>query len=189
MRLALRPAPWVVSTLGRELSGGAQLLDGVWSDAAVEFYAVRAARIASGQQAPKGVQPFLNAALDHRFDVAGWEGAGGRYRLNDAWLRITFRHSMSLGSDFLDALRLVRKEGVRQVAIVAGTSEFLKLVTPNDAGALVSYERLWAQASELDGVLDFDLFIGGLSAASRLPPEVSSAIVRDRPRDLYRPTS
>lgn len=164
------------------------ILDGVWREAAIEFYAVRAARLAKGRQAPKGVQSFINAALDVRFEEAGWEGTGGRYRFEDAWLRVTFRHSMSLGADFLDALRLTRKEGVAQVAIVAASADFLQLITPNDAAALVSFERLMSQAVELDGVFDFDLFVGRLTPVSTLPVEVAVALARERPRDTYQPT-
>jgi hypothetical protein len=167
---------------------GAELLEGSWREAALEFYAVRTARLSRGLQAPIGVQSFLNDELEHRFEAAGWEGSAGRFRNGDSWLRVTFRHSMSLGADFIDALRLVRKEGVREAAIVAATADFLRLISPNDAGALTSYERLWSQAAELDGVIDIELFIGRLTPATDLPPEVSAALGRQRPRDRYRPS-
>ena len=88
---------------------------------------------------------------------------------------------MSLGSDFLDALRVNRKEGVSHLLIAAASSDFLKLISPNDAGALVSFEKLWSQTAELKGVVDIPLFIGRLTPSSALPREVAAAIARDRP--------
>jgi hypothetical protein len=188
LKLLYKAAPWVSRPPDRDLLAAATLTDGAWRESAVEFYAVRTTRLRQGRQAPKGIQPFLNDVLDRRFEDSGWEGVGGRYRIRDSWLRITFRHSMSLGADFLDALRLARKEGVRQAAIAAASEDFLRLISPNDAKALVSFERVWAQASELDGVFDCELFIGRLTPASALPPEVSAAIARERPRDRYLPS-
>jgi hypothetical protein len=188
MKLALTPAPWVSTAPGPELLEAVEILgDGVWRAAAIDFFARREARLRAGQQAPKGIQPFLNDVVDARFARAGWEGASGRFRKHTTWVRVTFRHSMSLGSDFIDALKVVRKEHVDQAAICAATFDFLRLISPNDAAALVSYERLWTQTSELRGVIDIPLFIGELSPRSTVPSDVAEAIGGARPRDLYRP--
>ena len=106
-----------------------------------------------GQWLPKGVQPYLNRLLEARFAAAAWEGRDGRFRKEDTWVRVTFRHQMSLGADFLDAMRLAKKEGVGEVAICAATTTFLTLISPNDAKTLVSYEKLISLAAELHGVL------------------------------------
>ena len=63
-------------------------------------------------------------------------------RRNRPWLRITFRHQMSLGSDVVDALKVCRKGGMTEAAILAASDQFLDVISPNDARALVSYEKL-----------------------------------------------
>jgi hypothetical protein len=190
MKLHLEAAPWAANTPSEELLEAVDIAArSVWRDAATDFYVTREARRLAGRPQPKGAQLFLNGVLDERFATAGWDGLEGRYRKGSTWVRITFRHQMSLGSDLLDALRLAGREGVRHLAICAATLPFLRLISPNDAGALVSYEKLTAQVSELDGVLDLPLFIGRLTPISVLPEEVSRSLHMPRPRDSYVPSS
>jgi hypothetical protein len=126
--------------------------------------------------------------LDAQFEAAGWDTNDGRYRKGEAWVRITFRHQMSLGSDFIDAIRLAKKDGVSHLVIAAASREFLEVISPNDAGALISFEKLVAQTAELNGAIDIPLFLGRLTPISELPPEVEDALLRQRPRDEYRPS-
>jgi hypothetical protein len=125
----------------------------------------------------------LNRTIGERFEAAGWDSLDGRYLKNSTWVRVTFRHQMSLGSDILDAVRLHVKESLSQVAILAGESGFLRLVTPNDAAALISFEKLRVAVAELNGVVTIPLIIGALSPKSDLPPEIALELGRARSRD------
>jgi hypothetical protein len=91
---------------------------------------------------------------------------------------------MSLGSDLLEALRLVKREAVVEVAIFAASRRFLDVVTPNDANTVISFEKLTAACDELVGCLDFPLFLGLLEPGTDLPPEIEESLRRPRPRDL-----
>ncbi|MBW2560065.1 MAG: hypothetical protein JRE40_04320 [Deltaproteobacteria bacterium] len=163
------------------------LADDVWREAAVEFYARRAAAIRNGRRAPKGMQSELNRVIKQRFEDSGWLNASGRFAKERTWVRVTFRHQMSLGSDFLDAARLCAREDFEQAAIFAAGSEFLRLISPNDAAALVSFEKLRAAMIDLEGVLDIPLVIGELSPCSKPPLDIETELHRDRPRDITIP--
>lgn len=186
MKATLDRAPWHRESPGHLLREAIGIIgDGTWREAATEFYAERATRLRHGKQAPKGIQSFLNAVLRRRFEGSDWDTHRGRFLKGDTWVRVTFRHQMSLGSDFLDALKVVKREGMQQVAILAASRGFLSLVTPNDADVLVSYEKLAIQTADLSGCLDIPLFIGKLDPKSTLPDEVARAISGRRPRDRY----
>lgn len=49
---------------------------------------------------------------------------------------------MSIGSDVLHALKVCRKGGATEVLILAASERFLDVMSPNDARALVSFEKL-----------------------------------------------
>jgi hypothetical protein len=150
MNVSLHTAPWYKAAPTPELQEACDVLgDGVWREAAVNFYAERSARIKRGLKAPKGIQSFLNRTIGERFE----------------------------------AVRLHVKESLSQVAILAGESGFLRLVTPNDAAALISFEKLRVAVAELNGVVTIPLIIGALSPKSDLPPEIALELGRARSRD------
>ena len=189
MRVNLLLAPWYEAQPTVELTEACAILgDHVWREAAIDFYAIRAARLKRGRSAPKGMQSQLNRIIESRFKDAKWLVAGGRFVKNGTWVRVTFRHQMSLGSDFLDAAKVCAKEGCVQAAILAGESEWLRLVTPNDYRALVTFEKLRIAVAELQGVLDTPLYIGSLSGRSELPEEIVKELRKRRPRDTTSPT-
>lgn len=188
MRVGLLPAPWYCVEPNPELTEACAILsDGVWRDSAVGFYANRAALLRRGKSAPKGMQAELNRVIDTRFADAGWIGSDGRFVKGSTWVRVTFRHQMSLGSDFLDAAKVCAKEGCTQAAILAGESDWLQVVSPNDWRALVSFEKLRIAAAELQGVLELPLFVGSLRGESPLPPGVAAELRKDRPRNATVP--
>ena len=126
MKVRLESAPWVSAPPNMELEEACAILsDGVWREAAVAFYAERSARLKRGLSAPKGIQAELNRTIEARFRAASWDAMEGRFLKNSTWVRVTFRHQMSLGSDILDAARLHVKDGLSQVAILAAESSFL----------------------------------------------------------------
>ena len=188
MRTHLEAAPWVAGRPSEQLVEAIDLLRrDVWRDAAIAYFARRLALQAVDKQAPKGVQPFLNVIVDERFTDAGWLGSDGRFARGSTWVRVTFRHQMSLGSDIVDALKVCRKGGMTEAAILAASERFLDVITPNDARALVSFEKLRREVWDLQGCLDIPLFIGRLEPVSELPADVASTLRAKRPRDAYQP--
>ena len=189
MRLHYMAAPWTAPNLTLEAEELVEILaDNVWAEASVEFYAERDSKIRFGKRAPKGMQRTLNAIIDRKLTDAGWEGGSGYYVKGATWARITFRHQMSIGSDFLDALKVCKKQGAELAIIIAASLETLRVVTPNDAAALVSFEKLRAQVLDLDGALDIPLLIGELTPLTVAPSDISAEILKDRPRDTTVPS-
>lgn len=185
MLVNIQPAPWHSLAPSIELMEACDILgDGVWREAAIDFYALRSAKLRQGRIAPKGMQGELNRIVDDRFSRNGWIGSNGRFVKNGTWLRTTFRHQMSLGSDILDAAKVCSREKCTQAVILAGETDWLQIVSPNDFGALVTFEKLRMAVIELKGVIDTPLFIGSLRGKSDLPKEIALEISKGRPRDL-----
>ena len=135
--------PWCNPELTEETIEAIKLIgDDVWKDASIRFSAERDSKIKSGKSAPKGMQRYLNEVLVERFTSNGWYGNAGYFYKNKTWIRITFRHQMSLGSDFLDAIKVCKIEGMEQAIILAANKKTLDLISPNDAAAIVSFEKL-----------------------------------------------
>lgn len=190
MRVKLQAAPWTSVPPTTELEEACAILSGgVWRDAAIAFYAQRSARIKRGLSAPKGIQAELNRTIESRFKAAGWDAMDGRFLKDSTWVRVTFRHQMSLGSDILDAARLHVKDGLAQVAILAAEGSFLRIITPNDAAVLVSFEKLKVAVAELDGVIQVPLMIGALSPISDLPADIAEELAKVRMRDRTVPST
>lgn len=155
---------------------------GIWLEAATDFYAERLAALQAGRRPPMGIQKYLNRSLDRAFESADWGVHEGRYLSGDAWMRVTFRHQMSLGSDLIDALKVNKKEGVAQVAILAAPLSFLRIISPNDMHVLTSYEKLRLEVLALEGCLDIPLFVGKLTPSAGLPRDVEDFLTKKRPR-------
>lgn len=147
-----------------------------WADAAVKFHVERLRLRKQGKPAPKGVQKFLNAELKPRFLARGWTWDDGRCKKGDAWVRITFRHQMSLEADLYDALKASKDDGCQQVAILAGDKDFLRLVTPNDASALCSFQKFEHELFGSKAMIGVPLFLGKLTAQSSPPEDVEDAL-------------
>lgn len=94
---------------------------------------------------------------------------------------------MSLGSDFINALKVCKKEGMELAAIVAADKNTLKIISPNDAGAIISSEKLLNEMMSLDGVIDIPLVIGELKPLTQVPSGIYSEILKERPRDISIP--
>lgn len=176
MKATIYPAPWTKKVASPRADELEDILDGAWREAASRYSAILAIRQNSKSKIPKGVQRYLNDVLDERFSEAGWDGKEGRFRKGNTWVRITFRHQMSLGSDFIDALRLSKQDGVKECILLACTSKFLEIVTPSDAGSIVSFEKIAREVQRLSGSLDINLFYGSLSSKSKLSKEVHEVI-------------
>lgn len=176
MKATIYPAPWTKKELGKKADELEEILDGVWREAASRYVIVCEIRRNAGSNPPKGVQKYLNDVLAERFVEAGWEGQDGRFRKGNTWVRITFRHQMSLGSDFIDALRLSKQDGVKECILLGCTGQFLEVITPSDSGSIVSFEKIAREVQRLSGSLDINLFYGALTAKSKLPKDVHEII-------------
>lgn len=188
MRVGLLPAPWFANPPTEELVRACEILgDGTWREAAIGFYATRAALLRRGKSAPKGMQAELNRVIEAKFNNDGWIGSDGRFVKRSTWVRVTFRHQMSLGSDFIDAAKVCAREGCTQAAILAGESDWLKVVSPNDWRALVTFEKLRIATAELQGVLELPLYVGSLKGESCLPTDIDAELRKERPRDTTVP--
>lgn len=180
MRAELQWTPWYQGDASGETLDAIELLDGTWSEAASRYATIKLVRAADGRNEPKGIQAFLNQVIDEKFSEAGWDGAEGRFRLSNTWVRITFRHQMGLGSDFLDATRLAALEGVEQCVLLGAPLDFLRVISPRDAGALSSFEKIVFQAAQLNGAISPPLLIGALQPVSRLSRHVQDVVFGSR---------
>ena len=188
MKTRLLACPWVKPQLTKETTEAIELLkDDVWKEASVLFAAEREAKMKSGQSAPKGMQRYLNEVITRRFTSNGWTGQAGYFFKERTWVRITFRHQMSLGSDILDAIKVCKKEGMQQAVILAANRKTLDLISPNDAAAIVSFEKLEREIMSLNGALDIPLFFGELTPVSSASSDINVELRKARPRDLTIP--
>lgn len=189
MRVRYVAAPWCGPVITEEAASLVEVLsDDVWQEASVRFFAERDAKIRSSQRAPKGMQKTLNTVIDEKLTRNGWVGDSGYYVKGSTWLRVTFRHQMSLGSDFLDALKVCKKEGMDLAIILAANQDTLRVITPNDCMALVSFEKLQREVMSLDGALDIPLLIGCLTPITMPSQAISDELRRYRPRDVTLPS-
>lgn len=188
MNVRLVAAPWTLQNITEETEEAIDIIgDNVWRDASIMFYAARDAKIRAGKSAPKGMQRYLNEILDSRFKENDWDGDSGYYFKDKTWVRITFRHQMSLGSDFLDALKVCKKEGIELAIILAANRQTLKIISPNDASALISFEKLQNEVISLNGALDIPLLIGELTPLTSASRDINNELRKERPRDVSVP--
>lgn len=125
----------------KELETIPMALSGVWDTAVAQFEASNFVKVHRGNKPSLGMQGQLNDAIDLGFQDQGWSGSDGRYAKGNTWVRVSFRHSMSLGSDFLDAQRQIVLEGFEQVALIYAHQHLLKQISRKDGGSLCSFER------------------------------------------------
>ncbi len=189
MKVRLYACPWVKAQMTDETEEAVELLrDDVWKESSVLFAAERELKIKSGKSAPKGMQRYLNEVIVKRFTSNGWIGDSGYFFKEKTWVRITFRHQMSLGSDILDAIKVCKKEGMQQAVILAANRKTLDFVSPNDASAIISFEKLEREILSLNGALDIPLLYGELSPVSYASDDINEELKKARPRDLTIPS-
>lgn len=188
MRIKLQAPPWVNVGLTDELTEAVEIIgNNVWKEASVRFAAERETKQRAGKSAPKGMQRYLNEVLSEKFLDNGWNGDSGYFYKNKTWIRITFRHQMSLGADILDALKVCKIEGMELAVILAANRSTLDIVTPNDAAALVSFEKLQNEIISLNGAIDIPLLIGELTPFTSASSDINAELKKERPRDVSVP--
>jgi hypothetical protein len=168
MKVELKRPPWYTAEPTAEAEEALSLLFGVWNEATTRFAAIRAVQTSKGKISTFGIQKNINEIIDERFPKNGWEGGNSRYRKGDTWVRLTFRHQMSLGTEFFDVIKMTGKEGIKQSLLLAASGEFLKVISPRDAGSLTSFEKLSREMVYLAGTTEIPLILGKLSPVSAL---------------------
>ena len=189
MKTRLVACPWTTPSVTEEAFEAIELIqDDIWKEASVSFAAEREAKQRIGKSAPKGMQRYLNEVLEKRFLSKGWLGDSGYFFKESTWIRVTFRHQMSLGSDILDAIKVCKKEKMELAIILAANRRrTLDMISPNDAAALVSFEKLKNEIWSLDGALDIPLLIGELTPISSASNDINEELRKARPRDIFVP--
>lgn len=138
------------------------ILDGAWGSALDLFSARNHVRQQQKRTPKVGKQSDLNDVLEARFEENLWHGSDGRFFKDSIWIRFSFRHSMSLGSDFLEAFRVYNLEGFQVVCLMYADENLLQKIWPSGGQALCSYEKSIAYWSQLNTVLNMPLVIGRL---------------------------
>ena len=188
MKTRLESAPWFKGEMTDEAAEAIAIIsDDVWKESLILFSAERSARLSHKESAPKGMQRFLNSVLVKRFTEKGWITGAGYFVKGKTWVRITFRHQMSLGSDILDAIKVCKKNEMEMAVILAANSDTLKIISPNDAAALISFEKLEREIYDLDGAIDIPLIIGELTPHTSASNDVNEILRMDRSRDVTVP--
>ena len=182
MKIRLVRPTWYTENPTMETMELANLLNGVWRESANLFFLESEINKKKEKPGPLGIQPFINEVLNQRLLDNGWDGIDGRFSKSRTWIRITFRHQMSLGSDFLEAIRLAKAEEFEQCIILAAEEEFLRVITPRDWRSICSFPKLTAQLAQLEGYFDTPLMIGELTPNTRLSPELHGFVYGQRLR-------
>ncbi len=188
MNVRLVAPPWVNVDFTEEAAEAIKIVgDGVWREASIKFSAERENKIRAGKSAPKGMQRYLNEVLVEKFNDNGWEGEAGYFFKEKTWVRLTFRHQMSLGSDILDALKVCKIEKMELAIIMAANRNTLDIISPNDAAAIISYEKLENEIMSLNGAIDIPLIIGELTPLTSASEDINQELKKSRPRDITLP--
>lgn len=143
----------------------ATILDGTWNLAKAQFAAQNEVRRNHGRSQSLGMQATLNKAIDGKFQEFQWDGENGRYQKDSTWVRLSFRHSMSQGTDFFDALRQMKIEDCNEVVLLYAHQKLLKTISPGDGGSLCSFERAMLLVNDFEVIApNANLWIGRLDA-------------------------
>ena len=139
-----------------------RFIDGAWGSASDLFATRNHVRREQNRSLKIGKQSDLNEVLEERFEDNGWQGSDGRYFKDSTWIRFSFRHSMSLGSDFLEAFRVHKLEEFQLICLMYADENLLENIWPSGGQALCSFDKALAYWSQLHSVLEMPLEIGRL---------------------------
>lgn len=180
MRIEIKKTSFCNDDLTVEAKEAMKLVEGAWSEACGHFVAIRAVQKQAGEVKLFGIQKSINHVLTERFTEAGWDGSDSRFRKNSTWVRFTFRHQMSLGSEILDAIKVANKEKITQCFLISAPNDFLQVISPKDAGSLTSYEKLVNELATLENVISVPLILGALVPVSALSSQVRDEVYGPR---------
>jgi hypothetical protein len=126
------------------------IFEGSWGQAIAEFNAANSVRRSQGVKEALGMQSSLNNVLGDVMSRAGWAGSDGRFSEGESWIRFSFRHSMSQGSDFFDAQKQLHGEGFNCVGLIYAPNQILTRISPRDGNSLCSFERASLEMREME---------------------------------------
>jgi hypothetical protein len=182
LKAELKRPSWYTEDPTPEAIEALSLLNGIWSEAATRFAAIRSVQESKGKITSFGIQKHINQIIDERFPANEWEGSKSRYRKGDTWVRITFRHQMSVGAELFDVIKMTGKEKVKQTLLLAASDDFLKVISPRDAGSLSSFDKLAQEMSYMRGTTEVPLILGCLKPISALSGPVHELVYGPRLR-------
>lgn len=177
MDIILHNAPWHHETPSKESQELLEIFgNGFWADVSTHFFTEQVAKKSMGKRLDVGMQRTLNKLLVDRFRQYGWNAHVGRFTKADTWVRLNLGNSNTLGADFLEALKESKRNHV-QTAILLGIDRLiLEIISPSDAGSMVSLGKIKRELFDLDGILDIPLFYSELIPASHARHEIEAAI-------------
>ena len=115
------------------------------------------------QRKLSGLQKTINERVDNLFVNDGWFVVDGRATKDRIQVRITFRHQMSIGTDFIEALKLIADNEVDYCVILVAEYDLVKFISPKDANSLLHYPKLSNFYNSYKSILPENLHIGSLS--------------------------
>lgn len=92
----------------------------------------------------------------------------------------TPHYQMNLEGEFFDSIKMTGKEGIKHSLLLSAHSEFLKVISPCDAGALTSFEKFSQELAMLEGAIEVPLILGCLSPISALSEPVRELVYGPR---------
>jgi hypothetical protein len=119
----------------------------------IEYEKENERRINSGKKKAQGKQMIINTLFRKEFSKCGWELEKNVFNdptndlVLDFWKRsigvdVAFNHRSFIGGDLLRLQAAAEVKNVINVGIyICPTKDFAKIVSPNDASSMVSYER------------------------------------------------
>lgn len=183
MKVEFESAPWGKYTPNALVLEAQKILaQPLWAQAADAWKRTRDGAQKAGKIPPQGIQSTLNELVDDAMEKNGWEVEGGRCWKDGTWVRVTFRHVMSLGSDLVDAMVAHSKRGATQTCLIAANGSFLRQISPNEVNSLCSYEKFRELLFDLKGAVNFPLVLGKLIPSNPLPADLQAAVDKPRPR-------
>lgn len=147
-----------------------------WQIACQAYFSTLLANRSLSRKTSKGLQRLLNESINQLMDTAGWQGGNGRWRKESIVVRFSFRHKMSLGSDFFDALRLCSEENLSNYFLVYASTDALKVINPDEVNTLCSSEAAEELFTISQKVLNIPVKVVKLSVGGDLPSRVHNEI-------------
>lgn len=151
-------------------------LQGIWSETAEAYFLKLIGNRSHQKKTSKGMQSFLNACIEERLVSRGWVDNYGWFRHGNFVLRISFRHKMSMGSDFFDAVRLLNSEGVENVLLVYLAKDDYEVVNSDEQSTLCSFEQAVVLKNLTKDIIGDRISVGRFNLQGVLEPNIHKEI-------------
>ena len=126
MKMCLHMPPWGTVEPTIELMEAISLMgDNVIERAFSEYDQESEMRKAEGKGPRPGKQSCVNKVLKEKFQNAGWDCGSSYFKKNGTWIRVSFRHYQTIGSDILEAMHQCINCDAKLAVIAVGNQESL----------------------------------------------------------------